>query len=83
MDYKFVADSIQQRPKVLDDYEFNDDVRIGRGSYGQVYKVREKSSKDQHKFYALKEVELSHYSPSTCRELAVGVLFKTLVLNDN
>lgn len=70
MDFQFTSDAAIRRPKVFDDYDFNDNVRIGRGSYGQVYKAREKKSND-NKFYALKEVELSAYSPSTCREIAV------------
>lgn len=71
MDYQFVIEAANKRPRVLEEYEFNENVRIGRGSYGQVYKAREKLSNDPNQFYALKEVELTHYSPSTCREIAV------------
>lgn len=71
MDYQFVSEASKNRPRVLEDYEFNEHVRIGRGSYGQVYKAREKSSNNSMTFYALKEVELTSYSPSTCREIAV------------
>lgn len=71
MDYQFVSNASKNRPRVLEDYEFNENVRIGRGSYGQVYKAREKSSNNSMRFYALKEVELTSYSPSTCREIAV------------
>lgn len=71
MDYQFVSEASKRRPRVLEDYEFNENVRIGRGSYGQVYKAREKSSTNPTTFYALKEVELTSYSPSTCREIAV------------
>lgn len=69
MDYQFVSDASKNRPRVLEDYEFNEHVRIGRGSYGQVYKAREKSSNNSMTFYALKEVELA--VNSTCREIAV------------
>lgn len=75
MDYEFVMKQYAQRPKVDQEYDFND--RIGRGSYGQVYKAIQKS-KSQNKspkkiqYFALKEIEMSSYSSSTCRELAVN-----------
>lgn len=72
MDYQFVLETGKKRPRVREDYEFNASVRIGRGSYGQVYKAVEKPSPHLRKYYALKEVELTSYSPSTCREIAVG-----------
>lgn len=77
MDYKFVMKQYAQRQKVNQEYEFNDGVRIGRGSYGQVYKAIQKSrsqnkSSKKTQYYALKEVEMSSYSSSTCRELAVN-----------
>lgn len=71
MDYQFVSEMAKKRPSVREDYQFNEDVRIGRGSYGQVYKAVEKRSRNYRKYYALKEVELTSYSPSTCREIAV------------
>lgn len=78
MDYEFIKKQYTQRPKVDQDYEFNDTVRIGRGSYGQVYKAIQKKTIKQNninpvRYYALKEVEMSSYSPSTCRELAVSI----------
>lgn len=72
MDFQFVSEAEKKRPRVLDDYEFNENVRIGRGSYGQVYKARKKLSTEMFEFYAVKEVELSSYSPSTCREISVN-----------
>lgn len=73
MDYQFVSEAKKNRRTVFQEYDFNENVRIGRGSYGQVYKAREKSTFiDRSKpFYALKEVELTSYSPSTYREIAV------------
>lgn len=77
MDYEFVMKQFEQRPKVYQEYVFNDGVRIGHGSYGQVYKAIQKS-KSQNKsspktqYFAMKEVEMSSYSSSTCRELAVS-----------
>lgn len=77
MDYEFVMKQYAQRRKVYQEYEFDDGVRIGRGSYGQVYKAIERSklqnkSSKKTKYFALKEVEMSSYSSSTCRELAVN-----------
>lgn len=43
MDYDFVSKQYAQRPKIDQEYDFNDGVRIGRGSYGQVYKAIKKS----------------------------------------
>lgn len=78
MDYDFVSRMGKQRPRVNQEFEFNDSVRIGRGSYGQVFKAQKKgwnkSDKDLQ-FFALKEVELTSYSPSTCREIAVSLTF--------
>ncbi|XP_055308352.1 cyclin-dependent kinase 19-like [Sitodiplosis mosellana] len=72
MDYQFISEASNNRPTVLEDYEFNEHVRIGRGSYGQVYKARQKSSSNNSMtFYALKEVKLTSYSPSACREIAL------------
>lgn len=74
MDFEFVKKAACQRPKITDEYLFNENQQqiIGRGSYGIVYKVQSKDEKNQ-RFYALKVVELTPYSPSTCREIAVSV----------
>ncbi|XP_031629678.1 cyclin-dependent kinase 8-like [Contarinia nasturtii] len=71
MDYYFVQKAAKCRQRVYDDYAFNENVRIGRGSYGQVYKAREIDDENGKQNYALKEVELTHYSPSTFREIAL------------
>lgn len=71
MDFQFVSNAAKKRPSVLQDYEFNENERIGRGSYGQVYKARKTAPADIVQYYAVKEVELSSYSPSTCREISV------------
>lgn len=73
MDYEFVKCTTSARLKVDDNYEFNESLQIGRGSYGVVYKVREKGEHENKKFYALKVIELAPYSPSTCREIAVSI----------
>lgn len=73
MDFDFVKKTACVRPKVTDEYAFNENQQqiIGRGSYGVVYKVRKKDETSM-RFYALKVVELTPYSPSTCREIAVS-----------
>lgn len=72
MDFEFIKNTKMARPKFNDDYEFDESLQIGRGSYGTVYKIREKGKKSNGKYYALKVVELTPYSPSTCREIAVS-----------
>lgn len=72
MDHEFVARTKEQRPKIRETYEFNEDLQIGRGSYGVVYKIHQKNDKvDARKYYALKVIELLPYSPSACREISV------------
>lgn len=74
MDFEFVKRSSSVRPKVTHEYAFdkNEQQIIGRGSYGVVYKVKSKDEKNE-RFYALKVVEQSPYSPSTCREISVSI----------
>lgn len=80
MDYEFVRCTEATRPKVEDNYEFDDNLQIGRGSYGTVYKIREKGSDLNRKYFALKVVELTPYSPSTCREISVCIIFSVSLL---
>lgn len=73
MDFEFVKKTASVRPKVADEYALNTNQLqiIGRGSYGIVYKVQSKDVTNK-RFYALKMVELTPYSPSTCREISVS-----------
>lgn len=81
MDYEFVETARINRPKIRETYELNENLQIGRGSYGVVYKIHRK---DQHckekKYYALKVIELLPYSPSACREISVNFYYKTILL---
>lgn len=73
MDHEFVLKARQQRPNIRDVYELNEDLQIGRGSYGVVYKIHRKNeTAANRKYYALKVIELLPYSPSACREISVN-----------
>lgn len=72
MDHEFIRKTESQRPKIEDNFELNENYQIGRGSYGVVYKVKRKSNNSHNRFYALKLVDLTPYSASTCREISVS-----------
>lgn len=67
-----MAKSQALRPKIRDVFEFHENLQIGRGSYGVVYKIHKKDQTPANrKYYALKVIELIPYSPSACREISV------------
>ena len=68
MDYEFKKKSAMSREKVEDLFEF-EGCKVGRGTYGHVYKAKRKDGSDP-KEYALKQIEGSGLSMSACRELA-------------
>lgn len=72
MDYEFKMKTQAERTKVEDLFEF-EGCKVGRGTYGHVYKAhrKEHDSKD----YALKQIEGTGLSMSACREIAVSVFF--------
>jgi len=69
MDYEFKKRSAQNREKVEDLFEF-EGCKVGRGTYGHVYKAKRKEGIDP-KEYALKQIEGSGLSMSACREIAL------------
>jgi cyclin-dependent kinase 8/11 len=69
MDVNFIDTVTQKREKVEELFEF-EGKKIGRGTYGHVYKARKRSGDDQ-KDYALKLIEGTGISMSACREIAV------------
>ena len=71
MDYEFKKRTAQTRERVEDLFEF-EGCKIGRGTYGHVYKAKRKDGSDP-KEYALKQIEGSGLSMSACREIAVSV----------
>uniref|UniRef100_A0A8C3ASE4 Cyclin-dependent kinase 8 n=1 Tax=Cyclopterus lumpus TaxID=8103 RepID=A0A8C3ASE4_CYCLU len=63
------------QPVVKMDYDFKDlfeyeGCKVGRGTYGHVYKAKRKDGKDD-KDYALKQIEGTGISMSACREIAL------------
>ena len=56
MDYEFKKKSAMSREKVEDLFEF-EGCKVGRGTYGHVYKAKRKDGSDP-KEYALKTVTL-------------------------
>jgi len=69
MDYEFKKRTAAQREKVEDLFEF-EGCKVGRGTYGHVYKAKRKDGSDP-KEYALKQIEGSGLSMSACREIAL------------
>ncbi|EFX66504.1 hypothetical protein DAPPUDRAFT_204007 [Daphnia pulex] len=80
MDYDFKVRTSVERTKVEDLFEY-EGRKIGRGTYGHVYKAKRKEtfatsdinkliSADQ-KEYALKQIEGTGLSMSACREIAL------------
>nr|XP_044613113.1 cyclin-dependent kinase 19 isoform X3 [Equus asinus] len=70
MDYDFKAKLAAERERVEDLFEY-EGCKVGRGTYGHVYKARRKDGKDE-KEYALKQIEGTGISMSACREIAIN-----------
>ncbi|XP_076357738.1 cyclin-dependent kinase 8-like isoform X2 [Tachypleus tridentatus] len=69
MDYDFKMKATAERTKVEDLFEY-EGCKVGRGTYGHVYKARRKDGSDP-KDYALKQIEGTGISMSACREIAL------------
>ncbi|XP_052277369.1 cyclin-dependent kinase 8-like isoform X4 [Dreissena polymorpha] len=69
MDYEFKQKTAQERKKVEDLFDY-EGCKVGRGTYGSVYKAESKDSTDG-KEYALKQIEGTGISMSACREIAL------------
>ncbi|CAB1342861.1 unnamed protein product [Coregonus sp. 'balchen'] len=70
MDYDFKTKLAAEREKVEDLFEY-EGCKVGRGTYGHVYKAKRKDGEDE-KEYALKQIEGTGISMSACREIAVS-----------
>jgi len=71
MDAEFKAATVKRREKVEDIFDY-EGCKIGRGTYGHVYKAKPKrAGADQSKVYALKLIEGTGISMSACREIAI------------
>ncbi|GAB1290477.1 Cyclin-dependent kinase 8 [Apodemus speciosus] len=69
MDYDFKVKLSSERERVEDLFEY-EGCKVGRGTYGHVYKAKRKDGKDD-KDYALKQIEGTGISMSACREIAL------------
>lgn len=69
MDYDFKIKTQNEREKVEDLFEY-EGCKVGRGTYGHVYKAHRKEGNDS-KDYALKQIEGTGLSMSACREIAL------------
>lgn len=78
MDYDFKMRTQVERTKVEDLFEF-EGCKVGRGTYGHVYKAHRKEENDK-KDYALKQIEGTGLSMSACREIAVRFVNLSCVL---
>ncbi|KAK3742849.1 hypothetical protein QZH41_004524 [Actinostola sp. cb2023] len=75
MDYEFKLKLNGLRERVDDIFEF-DGCKVGRGTYGHVYKAKHKDSANGNgKEYALKQIEGTGISMSACREIAHIIKF--------
>ncbi|XP_046594795.1 cyclin-dependent kinase 8 isoform X3 [Neodiprion lecontei] len=78
MDYEFKVKTQKDRTKVEDLFEF-EGCKVGRGTYGHVYKARRKEgvpdselkSRPDTKDFGLKQIEGTGLSMSACREIAL------------
>ncbi|PNF20192.1 Cyclin-dependent kinase 8 [Cryptotermes secundus] len=69
MDYEFKLKTASERAKVEDLFDY-EGCKVGRGTYGHVYKARRKDGSDPRD-YALKQIEGTGLSMSACREIAL------------
>lgn len=69
MDYDFKMKTQNERAKVEDLFDY-EGCKVGRGTYGHVYKAHRKEGNDL-KDYALKQIEGTGLSMSACREIAL------------
>eukprot|EP00794_Sanderia_malayensis_P000639 gene639-1307_t len=69
MDFEFKTRLNETRERVEDLYDF-EGCKVGRGTYGHVYKAKSKDGKDENT-YALKQIEGAGISMSACREIAL------------
>lgn len=84
MDYEFKMKTQNERVKVEDLFDY-EGCKVGRGTYGHVYKGRRKDGSDPRD-YALKQIEGTGLSMSACREIAVSSpqkLKQAFKLNNN
>ncbi|XP_035826572.1 cyclin-dependent kinase 8 isoform X3 [Aplysia californica] len=69
MDFEFKMKTGSERARVEDEFEY-EGCKVGRGTYGHVYKAKRKDGEHRHD-YALKLIEGTGISMSACREIAL------------
>ncbi|KAL5009543.1 hypothetical protein ScPMuIL_011848 [Solemya velum] len=69
MDYEYKLKTANERARVEDLFDY-EGCKVGRGTYGHVFKAKRKSSPDGRE-YALKQIEGTGISMSACREIAL------------
>jgi len=69
MDADFKSQLDQERTKVEEAFDFLG-CKVGRGTYGHVYKAKKKNGTDTRD-YALKQIEGAGLSTSACREISL------------
>ncbi|XP_035230810.1 cyclin-dependent kinase 8-like [Stegodyphus dumicola] len=69
MDFDFKIRTANEKANVKDLFEY-EDCKVGRGTYGHVYKARRKDGFDP-KYYGLKQIEGTGISMSACKEIAL------------
>ncbi|KAK4474777.1 hypothetical protein MN116_000737 [Schistosoma mekongi] len=69
VDAEFKRKLNEIREKVEDHFDF-EGCKVGRGTYGSVYKAKRKDGTDNRE-YALKQIEGTGLSMSACREIAL------------
>nr|CAH8862263.1 unnamed protein product [Trichobilharzia regenti] len=69
VDAEFKRKLNEIREKVEDHFDF-EGCKVGRGTYGSVYKAKRKDGADNRE-YALKQIEGTGLSMSACREIAL------------
>jgi len=75
MDFEFKTRLATERNKVEDQFDY-EGMKVGRGTYGHVYKAKKKDTgetkaKSDGREYALKQIEGTGISMSACREIAL------------
>ncbi len=70
VDIEYRRELSKKRDLVEDIFDF-EGCKVGRGTYGSVYKAKRKGGKDNRE-YALKQIEGTGLSMSACREIAVS-----------
>lgn len=73
VDINFKRELDAKRERVEDIFNF-EGCKVGRGTYGSVFKAKRKDGSDERE-YALKQIEGTGLSMSSCREIGVGFSF--------